>query len=597
MKLKLRILTLFFLTLVVLPGFIWMLFTGKIAQALTPSATDAVIYNDALSNTWQNWSWNASVDFNASDAPKTGTKAIAATLNAWGGLYLHTDQSINAADAESFVVSVKPTLENSNFNVILYDENNNLIGSPQPLTTFGPAPAVNVWSEYIIPVPANRSLKGIAIQDNTGKSNNKVYFDDYFVKKKAMASSTGAESTQQSNTTVYNDGLSNGWENWSWSSNVNADNYWPVASGNRSIAFTPHSAWAGLYLHKNSAIDTAGMQNLQFRLYVTQANQQFAVALVNENNQLTANPVSLDKYGAPTVNGWKTYSIPLQDVAATNKRISGVIFQEAKGQSQPTVYVDEIAFGTTVAGVTGTVQPTQTANPTTSPTPTPTATAKVGTPPSEKQFVTFGPGAALPSGEMCAGLVRRSTWEPRPENTQANNTKGFQLTTRIDGANAAGNAKYLSRIDGNFTGTTDEIIQWGACKWGLDEDIVRAVAAQESWWRQSTLGDWNGKDYESYGLLQVRRTYHEGTYPIARESVPFNVDYALAWRRACMDGYFDWIPAEAKGDEWGCVGLWFSGRWKDGDPNVAYSGANWYISKVKGYLDSKVWLSPDFPTK
>jgi len=48
---------------------------------------------------------------------------------------------------------------------------------------------------------------------------------------------------------------------------------------------------------------------------------------------------------------------------------------------------------------------------------------------------------------------------------------------------------FARRIDGNFTGTTDEIIRWGACKWGFDEDIVRAVAVNESYWRQSQLGD------------------------------------------------------------------------------------------------------------
>ena len=47
-----------------------------------------------------------------------------------------------------------------------------------------------------------------------------------------------------------------------------------------------------------------------------------------------------------------------------------------------------------------------------------------------------------------------------------------------------------ARITGNFTGTTDEILQWTACKWGIDEDIVRAQAAKESWWQMTAKGDW-----------------------------------------------------------------------------------------------------------
>ena len=75
----------------------------------------------------------------------------------------------------------------------------------------------------------------------------------------------------------------------------------------------------------------------------------------------------------------------------------------------------------------------------------------------------------------------------------------------------------LRQITGNFTGTTDEILQWVACKWGIDVNIVRAEAVQESHWHQSQLGDyttnqrlcppvrWNGCScYQSYGFLQIK---------------------------------------------------------------------------------------------
>jgi len=40
----------------------------------------------------------------------------------------------------------------------------------------------------------------------------------------------------------------------------------------------------------------------------------------------------------------------------------------------------------------------------------------------------------------------------------------------------------LKRVDGRFTGTTDEILQWAACKWGLPDNVFRADAAEESTW-------------------------------------------------------------------------------------------------------------------
>ena len=128
--------------------------------------------------------------------------------------------------------------------------------------------------------------------------------------------------------------------------------------------------------------------------------------------------------------------------------------------------------------------------------------------PSSGHFSTLAPGSALPSESDCAGLVRRSSWEPRPDNSTANNTNVYAQGGRLTGSylNQYG---YESRVTGNFTGTTDEIIQWGACKWGVDEDIVRAQSVQESYWHQSTLGDCNGTTVPethgcaSVGLLQV----------------------------------------------------------------------------------------------
>jgi hypothetical protein len=43
-------------------------------------------------------------------------------------------------------------------------------------------------------------------------------------------------------------------------------------------------------------------------------------------------------------------------------------------------------------------------------------------------------------------------------------------------------------VNGNYSGTTNQIIQW-ARKWGMGEDLLRAVAVQESNWHQSTVGE------------------------------------------------------------------------------------------------------------
>jgi len=216
--------------------------------------------------------------------------------------------------------------------------------------------------------------------------------------------------------------------------------------------------------------------------------------------------------------------------------------------------------------------------------------------------VPLPPGATLPSSQECASRVRRSSWEPRPQNAQANGTKptSAQLaavepwTYSAAGVDDRSDA-FRRRIDGAFTGTTDEIIQWGACKWGFDEDYVRAVAVQESWWVQATQGDYNAStgQYESFGLLQVRAPYHRVTFPASRDSTAFNVDYTLANRRVCYEGYVLWLndvqpgAGYRAGDEWGCAGLWFAGRWKTPEANA-------YVQSVQGHLTRRTWAQPGF---
>jgi hypothetical protein len=201
-------------------------------------------------------------------------------------------------------------------------------------------------------------------------------------------------------------------------------------------------------------------------------------------------------------------------------------------------------------------------------------------------FATLPPGAALPSDSDCAARVTKAP-EIRPQNVSFNAVKGH-------GAPAAPPAPLYARVTGDFTGTTDEILQWGACKWGIDEDIVRAQAAKESYWTQSNVGD-NG---ESFGILQVRQpfwgwAFNDGVGD-ARSSTAYNVDAALAARRNCFEGNETWLNSTpdrgqdyAAGDIWGCIGLWFSGRWYTPDSVT-------YIDAVQAYLNQQVWKSSDF---
>ncbi len=223
----------------------------------------------------------------------------------------------------------------------------------------------------------------------------------------------------------------------------------------------------------------------------------------------------------------------------------------------------------------------------------PPVTVPPTVPPSGSRFATLPPRSALPTGAQCAQRVRAAA-EIRPENSTPNHTTGTGANTRNDWSG-------FQRVDGNFTGTTDEILQWAACKWGIDEDIVRAQIVKESNWYQSAVGD-NG---ESFGLGQVRITAHGTAFPNAVNSSAYNIDYTYASWRACYEGVYSWLnqPQNSTGvtyvagDVWGCVGLWFSGRWYD-QPALNYindGDTNGYGSRgVRTHYQLRTWEDPAF---
>jgi hypothetical protein len=220
---------------------------------------------------------------------------------------------------------------------------------------------------------------------------------------------------------------------------------------------------------------------------------------------------------------------------------------------------------------------------TATPTPPPTAAAvpaprtTTGRPRLDLSD-TLPPGSALPSDSACAGAVRRSSKEPRPQNKVANSRTppvGW-VQQPFEGFARLAQTRIVPRIDGRFTGTTDEILQWGACKWGFDVDTVRAQAYIESKWRMS----WNGDGGTSWGILQIKPSAHPGTWPWARDSTAYNVDYTLARRRACYEGW-SYEGSRTRDDLWGCIGMWYSGTYGSG-----YSD---YVARVRHWYGAKPW--------
>jgi hypothetical protein len=196
------------------------------------------------------------------------------------------------------------------------------------------------------------------------------------------------------------------------------------------------------------------------------------------------------------------------------------------------------------------------------------------------------------TSKAAARLVDRSRWEPRPENRRANHRRPGKKMLRA--WRKRSEMPYRHKVDGRFRGTTDEIIQWAAHKWGINTEIMRAVATVETWWVNSFVGDQG----DSFGLYQVRRPYHcFGKCRIARYFTAFNADYYGGIIRSYYDGKQRWLNTVGgngrkyrKGDLWGSLGAWYSGRWWP-------EGVEVYLDAVKLRRDEKTWKQPFFVGK
>lgn len=240
----------------------------------------------------------------------------------------------------------------------------------------------------------------------------------------------------------------------------------------------------------------------------------------------------------------------------------------------------------------------------------------------------FSPSTTRPVGSpTLSDAAAFARVRPASENIPGNVAANHYTPTAGELANfyALSTEPYSALVTGGASGTTDELIQWAAWKWGVDEEVLRAVSYQESEWIQATLGDrrtetlaaynanppqaqilasvtaTTGDVWQSLGLTQVKWLPEflgsfsgwDGTEPLRWKSTAFNLDFWGRSLRSAYDGLEDWLLTEpnssgsrnqdyAAGDLWGCVGFWFSGDWYS-------TGSQNYIALVQGHMTTRPW--------
>lgn len=176
--------------------------------------------------------------------------------------------------------------------------------------------------------------------------------------------------------------------------------------------------------------------------------------------------------------------------------------------------------------------------------------------------------------------------------------------------------QYVDGRDGISRPSTDDLIQWGAHKWGIPEDWLRAEYSLESYWSSFQLGDEiavsstvydeypllsrvpNSLDvYRSLGITQIMwspdGSVGAGTEPLRWESTAFNIDFQAAAIRYFYDnpegarstwGDASYQPCQ----QWNSIGAWYAPYpWGN-------SGQAQYVAKVQISLSQRVWQSSSF---
>ncbi len=169
----------------------------------------------------------------------------------------------------------------------------------------------------------------------------------------------------------------------------------------------------------------------------------------------------------------------------------------------------------------------------------------------------LGVGSHLPSDQDCAARVQHNLndqQETRPQNTPANQFVPDRVVMPVwTDFTAKANQQFVSRIDGHFTGTTAQILDWGACKWGVPPICSRrsrprkatgdkAPSPTNRTTRKTASAAPHHRARPASGSCNFKHTTLPGTYPLSVQSTAFNVDYYGARIRSLLRG-LGYLPA------------------------------------------------------
>jgi hypothetical protein len=160
-------------------GMLLVLSTGILPCAVSTAAADLIVYGDALSSGWGDWSWGVKDNFSNTSPVHSGSDSLAVTYTAgWGGLQLGTNQQFAAASYNTLQFWVNGGSTGGQKLRVYLD------GDGTSLTNYavdiGPLTA-GAWTQVkllLSNLGSPAQIGGIVWQDTTGGAQPTFYLDD-----------------------------------------------------------------------------------------------------------------------------------------------------------------------------------------------------------------------------------------------------------------------------------------------------------------------------------------------------------------------------------------------------------------------------------
>src|SRR6188508_2069258 len=108
--------------------------------AAPASAAPFVVYDDALQNGYQDWSW-ATHNLASASAAHSGTAGISADLSGYSGVYFHRDGGL----ATDPVVAIDLWVRTSGDATLAFLEDGGVVGQATLSALYGSALPANTW--------------------------------------------------------------------------------------------------------------------------------------------------------------------------------------------------------------------------------------------------------------------------------------------------------------------------------------------------------------------------------------------------------------------------------------------------------------------